>query len=262
LGLLFTVNNFPFCSHLYDQYSGDRGAAPYQNIIDYVDRRGGMTFWTHPDAESKSNVDGIEMNTPVNCRELLRTYNYTGFAVFSEGSKFTGKPGGVWDAVLKEYLDGRRKKAIWAIGEIDYKDGDCMGDVQTVFLVDHNDKAGVLKAMRDGKMYAVRGESKPVLQVFQVWDEHHGTWKDMGETADVTGRTRLRIKVSLPAKRRNAVLRLIRKGVVIKEISIDGRLDTEIDDASPKDGGITYYRLEVENSLISNPIFVNTKYKV
>ena len=52
-GVIFMLNNFPFCSPLYDQYHGDRGSLPYQNLIDYVEKKGGMVFWAHPDIEGK-----------------------------------------------------------------------------------------------------------------------------------------------------------------------------------------------------------------
>lgn len=38
-GVVFTINNMPFCATLYDQYHGDRGSSPYQNLIDYVEKR-------------------------------------------------------------------------------------------------------------------------------------------------------------------------------------------------------------------------------
>lgn len=257
VGILFTINNIPFCSPIYDQYHGDRGALPYQNLIDYTEKKGGMIFWSHTDVEAKHKLDGIEIYTPPYYGELLRTYNYTGFAVLVEGMKFTGRPGGIWDAALKQYINGQRRKPVWAIGELDYKEGSWMGETQTVFLVNKNSKADILDAMREGRMYAVYGESKPIVEAFQIWDNKRGIWTEMGGIATVDAKVRLKLKVRLPeGEKKNTVLRLIREGVVIKEIYMDDTLDIELTDEYFKAGAKTYYRIDIDSRLISNPIFV------
>ncbi|MBI5232738.1 MAG: hypothetical protein HY880_00110, partial [Deltaproteobacteria bacterium] len=247
----------PFCRPLYDQYHGDRGALPYQNFIDYVEGKGGMVFWAHPDVYSRFKLDKFGIDTPPYSGELIRTGNYTGFAALLGGMKNTARPGGVWDTVLKQYIGGERKKPVWAIGELDYKEGDWMGETQTVFLADKNSKADILDAMRKGRMYAVSGEPKPVLEEFRVWDVKNNTWVEMGGTAAAEGSVRLKIHVRLPeAKKKGMKLKLIREGTVIKEIDFDMELETELTDACPEKGGKTYYRIDIDGKLISNPIFV------
>ncbi len=263
-GLLFTINNFPFCPPLYDQYHGDRGSLPYQNLIDYVDKKGGMVFWAHPDEEGKEVINAIELYTHPYYEELLRTNGYTGFAALASGMKYTAVPGGIWDAVLKQYISGLRKRPVWAIGALDYKEGPWMGETQTVFFVNRNSKPEILDAMRKGRMYAVSGDPKPVLDGFQIWDDVNKSWVEMGGMATVDDDARLKIKVSLPGKTNgNLKLRLIREGVVIKEISLDKDLDIELTDKYLKTmgrpGAKTYYRLDIDGRLISNPIFVETK---
>ncbi len=261
-GILFTINNMPFCSRLYDQYHGDRGALPYQNLIDYAESRGGMVFWAHPDAEGSHKLDGIEIVTPGYSDELLSTFNYTGFAVFAAGMKYSGKPGGIWDTVLNQYINGQRQKPVWAIGELDYKEGSWMGETQTVFIVEKNDKSSILKAMREGRMYAVHGNHKPVIEEFQVWDDSLGAWVEMGGAATVFTAPKLKIKVRSAEKdKRIAMLRIIREGVVIKEISLDGNINMEVSDEYFSHGAETYYRIDIKNRLISNPIFVKMENK-
>jgi hypothetical protein len=53
LGLagLFLVHNFPFRFPRFDAYHGDRGIAPFQELIDYADQRGALTFWAHPEQD-------------------------------------------------------------------------------------------------------------------------------------------------------------------------------------------------------------------
>jgi hypothetical protein len=259
-GVLFLINNIPFCAPLYDQYHGDRGSLPYQNLIDYVEKKGGMVFWAHPDIEGKHELNGIEIYTSPYYKELLETFNYTGFSAFIEGMKYSGKPGGVWDMALKQYINGQRQKPVWAIGELDYKEGPWMGETQTVFLVNGNNKAEILKAMREGRMYAVFGELKPVLEAFQIWDDDHSIWREMGGNATVSNKIRLKIKLRLSEEdKRNARLRLIREGIVIKEFTIDSSLDIELTDDYFRSGERTYYRIDIENRLISNPVFVTMK---
>jgi hypothetical protein len=256
-GLLFTINNIPFCSPLYDQYHGDRGALPYQNLIDYAETKGGMVFWAHPDVGGTHRLNDIEVFTPPYSGELLRTFNYTGFAAFVEGMKFSGRPGGYWDTALKQYINGERQKPVWAIGELDYKEGSWMGNTQTVFIVNENNRAGILKAMREGRMYAVHGDLKPVLEAFQIWDDEGGKWVEMGGLATVGKRIKVKIKAHLPEKdKRTATLRLIREGVVIKEISLKSSIDMKVNDEYFKPGGRTYYRVDINDRLVSNPIFV------
>ena len=265
IGLIFTVNNFPFCPPLFDQYHGDKGSAPYQNLIDYVNSKGGMTFWSSPDVDYATYKYGpVTFETSPYYHELLNTKDYTGFAVFAEGMKHTGIPGGVWDQVLIEYINGKRKKPVWAIGELDYEEGDWMGETQTVFMVRDNTKAEILSALRSGKMYAVMGnprEQKPVLEHFQIWDELKQRWVEMGETAAVKGVTRMRIKITVPPGAGDShVLKVIREGDVIKSINIKGSFEETIETDYQKQDGMTYYRLAFNGTLISNPIFCDFRH--
>lgn len=63
-GVLFFCNAYPFRENLFDQYHGDRGIIPYQNLIDYADLRGGLSFWAHPEAAYTDVVDNIRIETP------------------------------------------------------------------------------------------------------------------------------------------------------------------------------------------------------
>jgi hypothetical protein len=79
----------------------------------------------------------------------------------------------------------------------------------------------------------------------------------MGGLATVGKRIKVKIKAHLPEKdKRTATLRLIREGVVIKEISLKSSIDMEMSDEYFKPGGKTYYRVDINDRLVSNPIFV------
>ena len=191
--------------------------------------------------------------------ELLNTKDYTGFAVFAEGMKHSGIPGGVWDQVLIEYINGERKKPVWAIGELDYEEGDWMGETQTVFLLKKLTKEDVLAALRDGRMYSVIGNvktPKPALERFQIWDDSSQKWVEMGQTVNVKEATKMRIKLSLPAgQNQTGELKIIREGEVVKVINVTSSYEDIIDFDYRKPNGKTYYRVDYNGTLISNPIF-------
>ncbi|MBI5326772.1 MAG: hypothetical protein HZB80_00510 [Deltaproteobacteria bacterium] len=265
LGVVFLISNFPFCNPKFDQYHGDKGSAPYQDLIDYVNSKGGLTFWSAPDVTTANYKMGpVTFETPPYYHELLNTRDYTGFAVFAEGMKNSGIPGGVWDQVLIEYINGKRKKPVWAIGELDYEEGDWMGETQTVFMVRDNTKEDILSSLRTGRVYAVIGNSKftkPVLEQFQIWDELKQKWVEMGETAAVKGTTRIRIKLTIPPDTGGShVLKVISEGEVVKSFNINGSLEETIEADYQKKDGMTYYRLDLDSRLISNPIFCDFRY--
>jgi len=70
-----------FRSSPFDQYHGDQGMAPYQLLTDYVDSRGGLTFWNYPETASGTRKLGpIMVDTPPYPEVLEESEGYTGFA--------------------------------------------------------------------------------------------------------------------------------------------------------------------------------------
>lgn len=262
ISILFLVNNFPFLSPRYDQYHGGRGSAPYQDLIDYVNAKGGMTFWSAPDIDTGVfQVGPFKLETKPYSHELLSTRNYTGFAVFAEGMKATGIPGGVWDQVLTEYVNGKRERPVWAIGELDYEDGDFMGETQTVFMLKSVTREDAISALREGRVYAVTGSAqvaKPVLRHFQIWDDSAGHWVDMGGQANCNGSVKLRVNLELPPGVSAREIKIIREGQVVRVIPLSGSLDEVFEFPAIQAGGASYYRLDIDSSLVSNPIFCRT----
>lgn len=257
-GIVFLINNYPFCNNKFDQYHGDKGAEPYQELIDYVNAKGGLTFWSSPDVDYATYKYGpVTFDTRPYYDDLLKTKGYTGFAVFAEGMKHTGIPGGIWDKVLIEYVNGLREKPVWAIGELDYEEGGWIAETQTVMLVNQVTKADALDALRKGRMYAVTGSSgKPVLEVFNVWDNINNRWVEMGESAKAGKITRLRIRLTIPTGQEEP-LKIIRDGEVVKEFNVkSGIFDETIEITNHKPKGMTYYRIDIGSRLISNPIFI------
>ena len=81
VSILLVINVHPFRSSPFDQYHGDQGIAPYQLLIDYVNEKGGMSFWNYPETKSGIRKMGpIFVHTAPYPEVLLKSKGYTGFA--------------------------------------------------------------------------------------------------------------------------------------------------------------------------------------
>ncbi len=260
--LLFLINNYPFLPPKYDQYHGDQDGEPYQVLIDYVNQRGGMVFWAHPEVEQKMKVNGIELYTPPYHEHLLKTHGYTGFAIFWEGMKYIGTPGGIWDKVLNEYCRGERERPVWAIGELDFEGEGSVENVKemaTVLLLREKSREEVLESLKAGRMYATRSFASQwlTLEEFSVGDPYGVA--HMGETLRTHDPPHIRIKfASTQAKKFR--IQVIRNGAVIGTFPIHGSGVVEFDDRTVHRSGKVYYRILAFTGdwafLASNPIFV------
>lgn len=246
----------------YDQYHGDMGYSPYQDVINYTIDNGGLIFWVLPGAEAEEKIGRVTVSMPSYPEGLLETYNYTGFGIIYEGMKTIGIPGGIWDRVLMEYVNGKREKPVWAIGEIDYHyEGEAGGkrieDVQTVFLLENLDRSSVIDALRNGKIYALRRTKDSFLSL----DEFSIGGGLMGDEVTLSSAPVLKIKISaFPPDSQRVVVKVIRCGEVIKILDLIAPLDIRFKDEYFKKGKMSYYRLEIRgersNLILTNPIFV------
>ena len=122
LSILLMINHHPFQSSKYDPYYGDQGIQPFQDLIDYVQNRNGLTFWAHP--ESKYAREGVGIG-PVTLQTkpypdaLLESKNYTGFVAIYGENTTADAPGKQWDQVLLEYCEGKREQPVWIISGAD-----------------------------------------------------------------------------------------------------------------------------------------------
>jgi hypothetical protein len=260
--LLLLINNYPFLSPKHDQYHGDQGGGPYQVLIDYVNQRGGMVFWAHPEVEQRMEVNGIEVYTPPYHEHLLETHGYTGFAIFWEGMNHVGKPGGIWDRILNEYCQGKRKKPVWAIGELDFEGEGNLENVKetaTVLSLREKSRKGVLEALRTGRMYATRNFASQwlTLEEFSVGDSYEVA--TMGGTLRTHEPPHIRIKFAA-TQPMDFRVQVIRDGKIIGTFPIPNSGVVEFDDRTAPRGGKVYYRILASGGdwvfLASNPIFV------
>ena len=174
LALVFFLNANPFRSSPFDQYHGSQGIAPFQLAIDYVNSRGGMTFWNYPETKSGVRKMGpIRVDTPPYPEILYETRDYTGFAALYGDTITVTEPGNIWDRVLLEYCAGQRRRPPWGISTADFHSdsGGKLGNFPTVFLVSNKTKENILLAMKHGRMYAYSGDYRQqiVLNDFSVF---------------------------------------------------------------------------------------------
>lgn len=266
--VLLIFNNHPFRSSLFDQYNGDRGIKPYQEVIDYAVSKGAMVFWDDVEASNgKRDWGTIELETLPHPKDLLLSQNYTGFQAVADEPVTLIDPANVWDQVLMQYLRGERNHPVWGYGGNDFRcvgeTGPILGAVRSVFLVREKKRDAVMDAMRKGRMYSVRqpGPHRLSLDKFLVKDVQTGKMATMGEQLVATSFPEISFKVhSTDGNEKRARMYLIRNGEVIRRKSVVlpyelKMIDSHVDMSAP-----VYYRLNVivspADHLASNPIFV------
>lgn len=254
-------------------YSSQNKILPYQRLIDDVRKKGGLVFWAHPEAKTIPHQFGpaqcpVTFMTDSYPEALVQTKNYTGYGIFFEGFKTIGPPGGIWDQLLAAFCRGERKDPIWAIGEIDFteqgRSGTWVDTVKTVIFPEKRTKEGLLEALREGRMVAVRKTQEGEMVFRDFWVEDTKTKKRarLGETLVLEGSPRIHFLVSFRGSVPSVQARLIRNGEVVREWK--GKLPVGKSYEDPSFPGMhSYYRLELRSEggelLATNPIFVSRK---
>lgn len=266
LAAYMTFMEFPYTDSVYDSFGSDEGSKPYQQLINYVNERGGLIFWAHPEANISNTHKYVKIETKPYSQLITETENYTGFASLFEGYKIVAKPGGIWDQTLIEYCSGKRSQPSWTIGEIDFHqenetNGKELSEVQTVFLVEPNDpNPDLLSLMKQGRYYATRikKDYKLILKDFSIIDSNSKRYFS-GDTIQTNGKLKLKANVDHDGTApKNAQIRVIKNGSVIQQydVALPFNFELPLDESSEK----TYYRIDVESTyphrIFSNPIFV------
>ncbi len=278
LGILFLFNAFPFSASRFDPYHGQKAFLPYQDLINYVNKKSGLVFWAHPMiAEDASSMKFLRINlyTPAYPEALVETTGYTGFGAGIPGSASDNPilaAGGVWDNVLRDYCLGKRNQPAWAIGEAEYTSGSGIDSVQNIFFLSKLNSQSVYEALKKGRLY-VRSYSENNINIslsdFHIEDSRDkdtlGFKAFMGDKIQITGRPRLFIKGNFtnnPAG--DLKVEVIRDGKVIREFEftpLEKAFNLEfLDDFPQAIGEKSYFRLVffADNRiiLVTNPIFV------
>ena len=264
IGVLFVLENPRFVDYKFDQYSGDLKEIPYQNYINYVNSRGGMVFWAHPEAGNTQQENGITIETKPQPEDMLATSAYKGFAIFYEGYNKVGIPGGLWDKILLQYCRKERQLPAWAIGALAFDTEPNLKknleDLRNMVLVGEENQEEVLRALSKGKNYVIRGgqSNNFILEKFMV--------KSNQEQAEWSGELKISQPPSVAIKgnfldgqARNVLIKLIRDGEVIQVFDTLTPFAIDYADNTTFPPGESYYRLEITGKglhVITNPIFV------
>ena len=243
------------------------GEIPYQLLINYVNKKGGFIFWSAPEAKSLKIINKIKLLTKPYPESLLNTKDYTGFACLYEGYKIISKPAGIWDKVLNKFCNGKLKRPVWIIGEVDYhgEKNKSIDEVLTVFNLKEFNEKNVFKTLKEGKYYVVRKTDKYriILDYFTISD-NRGKIGIIGDVIEIESFPEVNIKVkSSDGKKRLVKIRVIRNGKIIKFIKKKMPVQVKFIDRNLERGRLSYYRLDIETNyphkLLTNPIFVKLK---
>ena len=109
VGVVALVRAWPFTLDPYPPYR-DLGLTPHQDLIDYVERAGGVTVWSFPEARDEGQrwigPVRVAWRTPPYPDDLLRTSHYTAFGAVYEDTTHVERPGGGWDRLLGQFASG------------------------------------------------------------------------------------------------------------------------------------------------------------
>jgi len=258
--LALLVAGFPFKVERFSPVGGDPGDAPFLGLEERVRALGGVTSWAHPEAAAERAAFGVRMATAP-YPELVPRTDADAFGAFPEGVKTLLPAGGLWDTALREHLAGRRRTSPFALAELD--EHSAVRDIdfrilQTVFLARERSHAGVVEALRTGRMYARwTPEAKAPLRLV-AWSAGlpSGAAAIAGESVRGDGTVAIHLSVA-GGDGSTVTARLVRTGEVIWTTRAAPPFDATVNDDP---AGATYYRLDVEGAypyrLISNPIFV------
>jgi len=283
MSVLFLVNAYPFREPLVSQYGPDKKKVPYQELIDYVNARGGLTFWAHPEAEYSGQFGsetgspltdsvlkfvgsgGIRIKTEPYFPLLNDTYGYTGFAVFYEGYRVVGKPEGLWDMLLMQYCTGRREHPVWAISELKLESGTdpvTASDNQTILLVREKSEKAYLDALKKGRMYAfTRGMARSMM--IRDYSVISGATRAIsGEVIDYGPDARLVFAMDVAGNPLDLEIAVVVDGRLADRRKSQGTTAFELPLKLP-DHTLGYVRIVIyehgEMVAVTNPIFLNSR---
>ena len=266
LGVMAIVRAWPFTQPVHPAWA-EAGSAPYQDLIDYVERAGGVSVWSLPEAADSGHqaVGPVQVSwtTEPYPDDLLRTFGYTAFGALYEDTTRVERPGEAWDRLLTEYAAGQRTRVPWALAEAAFHDtsaGKRVGTIQTVFFVRERTEAGVLEALRAGRMYALQRTRESGFALREFTAAAGEAAAISGQTLRATPGTPLDVSVAIAALDSQPIqarVMLIKNGAIVAAWS--GATPLRAVHREMFDGRPAVFRLEARGAggrLLSNPVFV------
>lgn len=265
VGVVAALRAWPFASAPYPPYD-DLGLAPHQRLIDDVNRLGGATVWSFPEARDTGErwvgPIRVEWRTDPYPDDLLRTSRYTAFgAVYEDTTRFE-QPGEGWDRLLQQYARGERSRPAWAVGESGFHGftaGKSVGPVQTVFLVTETSEAGALDALKRGRMYALQRPPDVGLDLAEFAVGEGSASALSGETLRADRGAAIEVRVGIDATGAGTLplrVKLVRNGAIVGLWAASAPFRTVYRETF--DGAPAVFRVDVAGRvrLLTNPIFV------
>jgi hypothetical protein len=236
-------------------------------MIDYVNNHNGLIFWAHPEAENISDTKNVKIETKKHIDDFYDSEDYTGFSVFYEGYDHIGRPGALWDKVLNEFINGKRKKPVWAIGGLafDYQPDlqKALKDLRNIVLLESVTEKSFLEALSKGRLYVIRGPRGDEFRLddFYILDQAARTRKIMGQTLQTANsKVSINFKGRFNADPQDDILsiHLIKNGKIIQTFKQKQSFDIQYQDDLDNTGENCFYRLEIRSHglhVVTNPIF-------
>lgn len=264
----------------FDAYHGEQGAAPFQDVIDYARAKKGFTIWSHPGAEERRGIKmflgrQVLLNSKNSFREVAETEGYQAIGIYSvelgmvidsPEHETAASAGGVWDRVLAQYINGRRKEPVWAAGEVDFNGMEGgnrdLGAIVNKVWVPSKSRENIFASLRSGNFYVITpGLQEMVLNSFTVSDPLSNEAAGMGGTAVVASAPKIKGEISFAEQARLPYkLAIVRNGKIIEMLDLPEGGAFEFDDSSLGPEEPAFYRIiayaDGGARLLSNPIFV------
>lgn len=266
IALATVARGWPFTLGAYSAYENP-GVAPHQALIDHVEERGGVAVWSFPEARDLGarhlGPVRVTWSTEPYPDDLLRTFRYTAFGAVYEETTRLERPGGGWDRLLAQYAAGERSRPAWGLGESGFHDGNAgkrLARVQTVFLVRERSEAGVLEALKQGRLYALHRTPQTALVLTEFAAGSGDARAVSGQTLRAVPGAPLTIGVAIeaagaPASDLKVVL--VRNGEIAEAWT--GATPFRATHQHSWDGRPAVFRLEARGAggrVLSSPIFV------
>ena len=271
-GAVWSTYNAPFTVPNQNASRPNMRAAPYQALIDYVNRRGGATIWSYPEAKDfhvhtypRTGRFGAKFVTKTDPHPevLVTSTGYTAFGAIYQDNTTAERPGEWWDQALEQYCLGHRDRPVWGLGELGFHGtikGKFLNSVLTTFFVHERTADQVLAALGAGHMYAVIPERGIRIRVrtFTLTDGPREA--AMGETLLVPPGGSVTLRLALEAHDgtvRSFRATLVRNGKRWRELEGTTPFSLALNDTPSPDRACTYYRLWMRrpHRLITNPLF-------
>lgn len=269
VGVIALVRGWPFRLDHYPPWQ-DFGEAPYQTLIDHVERLGGATVWSFPEAadfgEQRVGPVQVNLETQPYPDTLLKTFRYTAFGAVYEQATRVADPGGLWDRLLLQFAAGERSRPAWALAESGFHElgsGKRLGPVQTVFLTADKTEAGVLEALRQGRLYALHRTREAELVLAEFFIAAGEEAAGVGDVLHLTPGTPIEVHVAIGASAgppQPVRVTLVRNGAIQEAWAAQTPFRTVL--RATFDGAPLFFRVDARGHpplrLLTGPIFVVT----